>query len=209
VATKIVAGTVPAQPPVPILTSRSSNSIAFNYSSPPNIGAPPVIGYKILWNQGMGSIFTLLSTNSDLTNLNFAKSTNIFGGVTYEFSIIAINIVGDSSPSISLAILAAQLPTAPQNLVKFSADKTSISVSWTAPMSDGSTPVTGYILYWDNASGTIINTPIGSTSWQTLTYSQAGLQTNKNYIFAVSSVNVVGESPITISAPIITATVPG
>jgi len=76
-------------------------------------------------------------------------------------------------------------------------------------MSDGSTPVTGYILYWDNASGTIINTPIGSTSWQTLTYSQAGLQTNKNYIFAVSSVNVVGESPITISAPIITATVPG
>ena len=55
----------------------------------------------------MGSIFTLLSTNSDLTNLNFAKSTNIFGGVTYEFSIIAINIVGDSIPSISLAILAA------------------------------------------------------------------------------------------------------
>jgi hypothetical protein len=69
--------------------------------------------------------------------------------------------------------------------------------------------VTGYIIYWDNASGTIIKTSIGSTSWQTLTFSQAGLQTNKYYLFAVSSVNVVGESTITMSAPIITATVPG
>jgi hypothetical protein len=66
-----------------------------------------VIGYKIMWNSGSGSVFTVLSTQSDLSNLSFTKTSNIAGGVTYEFKIIAINIVGDSLSSSALAILAA------------------------------------------------------------------------------------------------------
>jgi hypothetical protein len=89
-----------------------------------------VIGYKILWNGGSGSVFSVLSTQSDLSNLNYSKTNQIVGGITYEFRIIAINIVGESVPSNSLAVLAAAVPTAPQNLVKYTADKTSISVTW-------------------------------------------------------------------------------
>ena len=52
-----------------------------------------------------------------------------------------------------------------------SADQSSIAISWTTPLSDGSSAITGYNIYWDNASGSIINSKIGSTSWQTQSFS--------------------------------------
>ena len=84
-----------------------------------------------------------------------------------------------------------------------------MSISWVAPILTGSTPVTSYNIYWDNASGVIINTPIGTTSSSTLTFSSTGLTTNRYYTFAVSALNIIGESGRTSSSPIITATVPG
>ena len=49
----------------------------------------------------------MLATNTDLANLVFSKATSIVGGVTYEFKIVATNIIGDSIASPSLPILAA------------------------------------------------------------------------------------------------------
>jgi hypothetical protein len=62
--------------------------------------------------------------------MNFSKTTGITGGLTYEFRIFAINVVGESIASPVLAILAAQIPGQPLNVVKFKSDKTSISISW-------------------------------------------------------------------------------
>ena len=77
------------------------------------------------------------------------------------------------------------------------------------PESDGSTAITSYNLYWDNATGTIINTAIGSTPWQTRSFSISGLTTDKYYTIAVTAVNIVGEGPKVSTVPIITAKVPG
>jgi hypothetical protein len=163
----------------------------------------------VLWNGGAGSTFSILSTNSNLSNLVYSKDTGIVGGAVYEFKIVALNIVGQSNASPSLAVLAAEPPSEPLNLVKFIADKSSISVRWEAPDYDGDSAIQSYNLYWDNATGSLLPTPIGTTSWQTLTFSVAGLTTDRYYTFAVAAVNVVGEGPAKTSAPIITATVPG
>lgn len=71
------------------------------------MGESPIIGYKILWNGGSGSAYSTLTTITDLSDLNFSKTNNILGGVTYEFKVVAVNIVGDSPASPALAILAA------------------------------------------------------------------------------------------------------
>jgi len=89
------------------MTDRSESSIVFSFTAPTNTGESPIIGYKVLWNGGSGSAFSQLATISDLSNLTFTKTNNILGGLTYEFKVVAVNIVGDSEPSAALAVLAA------------------------------------------------------------------------------------------------------
>ena len=98
---------------------------------------------------------------------------------------------------------------APTNVVKTFADQTSISIQWTEPLYNGNTPLTAYNIYWDNASGVLLSTAVGTTSATTLTFSITGLTTNRYYTFAVTAVNIIGESSQATSSPIITATVPG
>jgi hypothetical protein len=107
-ATKITAGMEPDQPPVPVMTSRSSSSVAFSFEAPISRGESPIIGYKIMWNGGSGSAFSTLTTiTENLDDLSFSKNNNILGGITYEFKVIAVNIVGDSVASPAVSILAA------------------------------------------------------------------------------------------------------
>ena len=78
--------------------------------------------------------------------------------------------------------------------MKYFADKTSITISWGIPTNDGSSAIIGYNVYFDNGSGIMGTTVIGTTTWQTLTFSLTGLTTNTNYLFAVSAYNSVGVS---------------
>jgi len=55
-------------------------------------------------------------------SLQYTQASGITAGVTYEFRIIAVNGVGNSSASTSIAIKAAQIPDAPSTPVKSAAD---------------------------------------------------------------------------------------
>ena len=146
------------------MASRSETEITITWSSPLT-GGDPIQGYKIQWNAGSGSVFSTITTHVDLNNLSFTRGTPLSPGTTYEFRVIASNEVGDSTPSDSTAIKAASPPNAPAMPTKLIADKTSIQISWTAPAHDGSATITGYKIYWDDNTGTIIDSAIETTSW--------------------------------------------
>ncbi len=79
------------------------------------------------------------------------------------------------------------------------------TVSWTAPASDGGSPITGYQLeYRATSSPTWIAFPTTATSPQTVT----GLTNGTQYIFQVAAVNGVGTSTFTPSNAVTPATVP-
>jgi len=80
-----------------------------------------------------------------------------------DFKTIAINIVGDGLPFSALAILAAEPPTAPLNLIKHSAPtRPAFQLVLAVLTSDGSTAITGYNSSTGQCAGTI-PTVIGST----------------------------------------------
>ena len=76
--------------------------------------------------------------------------TGIAAGTLYTFTVTASNGRGESLPSSAISIYAATAPTAPQNLLRSSStSKSSVTFTWSAPASNGGSPVTDYAVYWD------------------------------------------------------------
>ena len=69
---------------------------------------------------------------------------------SYDFYIIAKNIVGKSDPSDTVTIWAAVVPIAPINLqrVEGSNTQTTIDLEWTKSYNGGST-IFGYQVWWN------------------------------------------------------------
>jgi hypothetical protein len=95
--------------------------------------------------------------------------------------------------SAEISLIAAQFPGKPGTPTRTSANKTSITVGWTAAAANGSA-VTNYKIYYSVNSGALqtLNTSVGNV----LTYTVNSLSTGNNYRFKVLAVNGVGDGPL-------------
>jgi fibronectin type 3 domain-containing protein len=77
-----------------------------------------------------------------------------------------------------------------------------VNVSWSAPTSDGGSPITGYRLYRGSSpSSTTLLISLGNvTSYKDTTTSRGA-----TYYYAVSAVNVIGPGPISPAGGPVTA----
>lgn len=73
--------------------------------------------------------------------------------------------------------------------------------------STGYSAITGYKLYWDNATGTIITTPVLTTGPSTFTATLSTTE-GETYLFKISAINVLGEGSLSDVTEIISATIP-
>ncbi|HVF74184.1 MAG TPA: fibronectin type III domain-containing protein [Acidimicrobiales bacterium] len=134
-----------------------------------------VSGYTVTASNGA-------TATTDGTSLVFSGLTN---GTSYTFTVRATNGIGDSAESApSNAVTPATTPDAPTN-VSATAGNMSARVSWTAPASDGGSPVT---LYTVTSSG-------GTTATTTSTsVVVTGLTNLTSYTFTVRATNAMGDS---------------
>jgi hypothetical protein len=126
--------------------------------------------------------------------------------------MVAVNVVGDSVDSSTLAgIIAATPPSVPLNFVRnglVTPVATSITVSWDIPSSNGGSPVTGYKLYWDQGVGGLPTTLLVTTTASIKFHTVDGLTKAHSYIFKVLAVNAVGDGPATASLTLLAAQAP-
>jgi hypothetical protein len=81
------------------------------------------------------------------------------------------------------------------NLVKVLAGGTFVTFSWSAPTSDGGSPITDYQVYWDAGERDDIFVVLLSSTGNTLSFTQtAGITSDEHYEFKVRAVNLVGAS---------------
>src|SRR3989441_8384764 len=86
---------------------------------------------------------------------------------------------------------AATAPDPPTGLSAIAISPTIVSLSWTPPQHNGSSPITGYILYWKNpTSSDYFQIPLNNVT----KYNQTGLHTGWIYIYRVSAKNTYFES---------------
>ena len=93
-------------------------------------------------------------------------------------------------------------PSAPQNLKVVEVFKDFITVVWSAPLTDGGSPITGYTV--EKADATRRNfVNAGSTDAATLKFKVGKLSEGKEYLIRVFAENAIGQSdPVTLSDPV-------
>jgi outer membrane protein OmpA-like peptidoglycan-associated protein len=130
--------------------------------------------------------------------------SGLTNGTAYTFSVVATNDVGDSAASDpSDAVTPVTVPVAPTGLTLGSQDG-SASVSFTAPASDGGSPITGYEVSIDGGDWA----PLTTTGSDTLTALLTSLTNGTPYSIRVRAVNAVGNGAASDAASVTPAGTP-
>jgi hypothetical protein len=188
----------PAAPTVPgsptnVLASAGDGQAFINWSAPANNGGAAITGY------------TATSEPAGKTCGNLALGCTIGGlnnGTSYTFRVSATNAAGTgllSAPSNAIIPSAAPtVPSAPTAVVAWPGDQSAL-VSWTAPVSNGGSAISGY---------RVVTTPGDAVCTVNKTQcTVTGLTNGSPYRFAVTATNASGDSlPSAPSKPVIPAT---
>ena len=179
-----IAATPATVPGAPILASATAGdaSVALAWTAPASDGGSSITGYTVTASPG-GVTCTAVGLGCSVSGLA--------NGTTYAFTVRAQNAVGFGAPSNALSATPnapGQPPSAPQNVAISPNLPEGIRISWTAPASSGTSPVSGYRIYRSTGSqGETFLASVGTAlSFTDTTAANGGL-----YYYQVSAVSDV------------------
>jgi streptogramin lyase len=170
--------TVPGSP-TNVSASRGNASASVSFTAPADDGGSPITGFGAVCKSSDGGETGIGSATS--TPVIVSGLTN---GHLYSCTVTATNIVGTGLASgTSQAFVPATVPDPPTNL-SATAGNASASVSFTAPLNDGGSPITQY---------TVVSSPGGmSASSAHSPIVVSGLTNGVSYTFTATAANNVG-----------------
>ena len=152
--------------------------------------------------QGSANWADISGSDADTTSHTVASLTN---GTAYTFQIRAVNDhdgdnADDPGPASDAVTVRPGVPAAPASLVAAAGD-TQVTLTWTAPASDGGSAVTGYE-YTSNADAAApawTDVPDSGSDGRAdeTEYTVTGLVNNTTYAFAVRAENANGQGAAT------------
>lgn len=168
----------------------NNGQVTMTWDTPDNGGQ--VISKYVLSGAGFTSVDVAANQNTFTTS-----SLNV--GQAYTFRLVSVNSLGTSAGSVFEAITFAAVPAAPAAPTA-SASGSSITVSWTAPASNGSA-ISSYSIFLVNEAGEDVGIP-RIPSPTTSTSMTLNSLTSGTYTLQVSATNGQGSSTRSIaSAP--------
>ncbi|HEY7148810.1 MAG TPA: fibronectin type III domain-containing protein [Gaiellaceae bacterium] len=193
----------PPGPPTDVTAAAGNGTASIRWSAPVSDGGSPLIGYRI--TPYIGSVAqTPINTGNTLTSYTV---TGLSNGTTYTFTVLAINGSGpgpESVPSNPVTPAPPTVPGAPTGVTGAPRDS-AVALTWTAPASDGGSPITSYRItpYIGANAQTPVNT--GSTATG---FTVGGLHNGTTYTFTVAATNAVGTGAASAQSPPVTPAVP-
>ena len=166
--------------------------IIIEWNVPADNGGTPITNYLIQWSDNGGSKWNTLKRDDSTVTSATVKSDTIVLGTEYLIRIYAENTIGPGPASSTESVTPLTIPTAPRSLVTDPGDG-QVTVSWSAPVSDGGSPITDYRILYGEA-GSNDPQPFLSPGTGTSTV-VTGLTNDVTYEFKVIAINAVGDSP--------------
>ena len=175
-----------------------------------NLGwdAPPgdaVDDYRIDRSLDGNTWVTYVTDHQGTTYTDNNKGTNLKAGTAYYYRVFAVNSAGTGTVSrdVTTQTDVAKVPEKVEGLSAQAVDQNNITVSWSAPASNGGSPIKNYEIHWNidgqalpaadvrviNGNGNVIATTDASTS-----YTHEELDAGTRYRYQVYAVNGVGKA---------------
>jgi predicted phage tail protein len=181
--------TVPGEP-AGLTATPGDQQVTLSWSAPASDGGSPVGGYNIYEGTSPGGE-TGTPVNSSLVTSTSYPVTGLTNGSTYYFTVKAVNAQGLGAASGEVLAVPVTAPGAPAGLTATPGDA-KVTLTWSAPPSDGGSPVTGYNVYVaTSADFTDAGVVPGVTG---TALAVIDLVNGTPYYFRVTAVNKVGES---------------
>src|SRR5205807_332875 len=140
----------PPSAPQNLAATAGNAQVGLTWQAPGSNGGSPITNYKLYRGLAPGSE-TLLTTVGAVTSYTDTAVTN---GVTYYYQVSAVNSVGEgprSNEASATPTAPATPPGAPQGLSATAGDAT-VTLTWSAPSSNGGSPITNYRIYRGTSS---------------------------------------------------------
>ena len=183
--------TIPYAPTALNPVNVTSYSVGLSWSAPTSDGGWPITDYVVQYKTSGASSWTTLADG--VSNVTSATIKGLWGGTSYVFRVAAKNMLGAGAytQNISKATLPKTVPPPPTGLRFSEGYKTSANVSWTAPVNNGGSTISDYIIqYKENTASSWItfNDGIKATTSAFIT----GLSNFKTYNYRVLAINSAG-----------------
>lgn len=180
----VLVAVVPAAPAAPAVSAAGAGTVSVTWAAPATDGGAAVTSYDLRWSTDGGTSWTLqagVASGGTIVGLGVVRAVDV--------QVRAVNSVGVGPWSASgSGVSGADVPAAPAAPAVAAVGASGITVSWSAPASDGGAAVTSYDLRVSGDGGTTWTTTAGATSPASVT----GLAAGTAYRAQVRAVNAAG-----------------
>jgi titin len=187
--------------PTALAGTAANAQVALTWSAPASNGSTVVTDYVVQFSSDSG---TTWSTFADgVSTSASATVTGLTNGTSYTFQVAATNAVGTGTYSSSSAALTPRTTPTTPTAVSGTFGDSSVSLTWSAPASNGGSEITDYMIQSSSDGGSTWTTFADGTSTAAST-TVTGLTNGTAYTFRVAAMNAVGNSSYSTASTAVT-----
>jgi titin len=163
------------------------DGVRLDWDAPAMTGGATLLHYRIL----RGLQATGLESIKEVVGSTEYLDTGLSKGTTYYYQLQAFNDVGSGPLTDVVSVTYITVPDAVTDLAS-RAGNAKVTLTWSAPLSDGGTPLTGYSIRRG-----LFESGLNEIKWVSsgsLNYTDEGVVNGKTYFYSVLALNAIGAS---------------
>ena len=197
VTTAIVASNAPSGFKSSVITG---SGFTLDWTAPTDTGGSPILSYSIEYSTDAGVSWSNAREVASLSTQ--LKLSGLLPVTNYLFRIATVTAFGKSTYLTGIITTSVAAASTPTSLVVASVTTNKVSLAWSAPLSNGGSAVTSYLVEVSSDSGSTW-TVVPRAANDVFGITASALGAGKTYLFRVSAVTGFGvgqpTSPISVS----------